>query len=386
MGGATVNHKKLFDMLRKLRLKMKRNALFIKGGSGIGKSEAVEDEAIDYSKTINREFIRWNEMSTEQRETLLAPDSNLDKVHVWVDMRMADKQATDLLGMPDFTKGRFVEWKPRLLFAVLSDPRCSATLFFDEFNLSQKTVQSASYQTILDRCVGDVTLSKDVFIVAAGNRIEDNKTVIESAPPLNNRFYHVTLMVPTADEWIDYNMSSDFPEPRLWGFLKAKEEYIHNYKANQKEEAFSTPRRLQFLAEDLKGVTDDDKATIELYSVSGCGPNFGELFLTYLDMAKKVDVDAILEKPETVVPYLKEPDLRYSILTTISYKCKRDNEKTPKALVVAEFLSDEDAVFLVRLLGESVGKKAILRAIRSGTSWEKIGPKVEPIMSTWERA
>jgi MoxR-like ATPase len=387
MGGVTLNHKELFAFLRRQRLKHVRNAVFIKGKSGVGKSEAVYAETKDYAKAIsNREILDWNAMTTEEREGLLDADGQLDKKHLWVDMRMADKQATDLLGMPDFTKSRFVEWKPRLLFAVLSDPRCEATLFFDEFNLASRQTQSASYQTILDRAVGDVTLSKGVFVVAAGNTLDDNRNIIETAPPLNNRFYHVTLSVPNADEWIKYNMDSEFPEPRIWGLLKAKEDLIHNYRANQTEEAFSTPRRLQFLSEDMKGLDEtkkDDLKMIETMATSGCGEIFCKLFSAYLVSTRKINMDKILDDPASVKQYLTEPDLKYSIVTTLVYKCKNDKSIVPKALEVSTYFSEEDTVYFIRSLTEAMTYRILAPMLRKSEAWKIIGPRVEPILASW---
>ena len=175
-----VSHKQLRSLLKRYRAK--NQPIFIKGATGIGKSEAIVDDCKEYSGQVNRQFQPWLELTSDGKKTLLNPDE-LSKLHLFIDIRTALLEPTDLMGMPSLN-GTYVEWKPTLLFRVLSMPEVSATLFFDEFNLGSRMVQNSCYQIILDKAIGEIKLGKDVFVIAAG-KTKVFKVVTATAPAIS---------------------------------------------------------------------------------------------------------------------------------------------------------------------------------------------------------
>jgi hypothetical protein len=378
-----INHKQLRSLLKHYRAKSQ--PIFIKGATGIGKSEAIVDDCKEYADKINRQFKPWVELTAEQKKALLNPDE-VSKYHIFVDIRTALLEPTDLMGMPSLN-GTYVEWKPTLLFRVLSIPEVSATIFFDEFNLGSRMVQNASYQIILDKAIGEIKLGKDVFVIAAGNRQEDKANIIDTPMPLNNRFGHATLLIPTADEWVEYNLASVVPEPRICAFLKFKRDLVHNYNPNSKDEAFATPRSIQQLSAliyDMDTKTElDDMAFL---ARSKCGESFGSQFSAFLKLSRKIDIDDVLKKPEMVKEIsIEDLDLRYSVISGCAIKCRENFAKSVEpSMVVATYLQDEEGVFLFRMIMDLTGKAKFKNHLKGSKLWEDVlSKKFGDILGNW---
>jgi hypothetical protein len=384
--GVEINHEILKNMLKTYR--KKGLPLFVKGATGIGKTEGIILNAKDYAVEVSRNFKAWTDLSNAERKSLLNADE-LRKIHLFVDVRTALLEPTDLMGLPSLN-GEFVEWKPTLLFKVLSMPEVSATIFFDEFNLGSRMVQNASYQIILDKAIGETKLGKDVFVVAAGNRAEDKANIIETPMPLNNRFGHATLVIPTSDEWIEYNLASAYAEPRICAFLKFKRDLVHNYNPSNKDEAFATPRAIQQLASlifDMDAKNDLDE--ISLLAKSKCGESFGSQFSAFMRLSRKVDIDEVLKNPEMLSQFADDLDLRYSIISGVAIRCRENWAKAIyPSLLVADNLFEEEGVFLFRMIIDLVGKPKVKNYLlndKDGSKvWaEKLSKKFAPIMGNW---
>lgn len=356
--------------------------LFVDGATGIGKSEAGIKGSKVYADKISREWIAWVDLSNIDRHKFL-DDKELIKIHLFVDIRTALLEPTDLLGLPFKDDRGYVAWLPTLLFKILSSQVVSATIFFDEFNLGSLMVMKSSYQLILDKAIGEVKLGKDVTILAAGNRIEDRAHVTESPAPLNNRFSHCTLLCPTPDEWIMYNLKSEYPEPRLVSFIKFKPKYIFDFKPNQKEKAFPTPRAIQQLAMLLKGKDEmNELDNMTMLAQAKCGDAFGAEFQSFLRLTRKVNVDEILEHPEKVHEFEKQLDLKYSLISGVAVRVKQDFNKMEQALKVIAELEDEYGVFLLRMIIDICGLK-VLSFLEHSKTWEtRLYDKFKDILST----
>lgn len=379
-----VNHAELGKFLDLYR--EKRKSLFISGATGIGKSEVVSENSKAYAVKKGLVWVDWKTLTYEDKRNLLNPDE-VKKFHLFVDIRTALLEPTDLMGLPSTGEDGFVRWKPTLLFKVLSSDEVSATVFLDEFNLGSRMVQNAAYMIVLDKAIGEVSFGKDVFVVAAGNRVEDKANIIETPAPLNNRFGHVTLQVPTVDDWISYNMSSSASCPRLAGFLKFKPEMIHNFKPNMKEKSFSSPRALQTVAvltQDLNEVKD--LGFIRDISSSVCGEVFASNYEAFVKLSRNVDIDEILANPEKVQQYNKgELDLKYSIISSVAHKVKQSFSKNmDPALMVCYYLEPEFGIFAMRMMRDLVGSKKFTDYVRKSDIWtSKLSVKFAGLLS-WD--
>jgi len=358
-------------------------SVFCEGATGIGKSEAVWNRHKVIAADIEREFRDWNSFILEDKELLASDDKYAAKFHVMVDIRAATMTETDMVGMPDFTVNKeYVEFKPRLMAKFLSQPSASGCLFMDEINQAPRSVQSSMFKVALDRTIGDLKMSKNISVVAAGNRIEDRASVTEMAAPLATRFLWTSLRIPTADEYIDYNLKSQYPNALITGYLKSYSDQLFTFKLTNKDKAFANPRAVQRLAKiicNLPAQDETDLETLGLLSKASCGDAWGTKFTAYARMARKVDVNEILKNPASVKKYVDQPDMKYSIISAIAYKCK-ENFKTviEPGLDVMSYLDEESAVFGLRVIKQYCGDDLRKHLIKKSDVWNnKLSAKVK---------
>jgi len=349
---------------------------FIEGASGIGKSEEIWKGEADFSKEIKREMRDWNTFSIEEKENLASSDEEVAKYHIVADLRGATMTETDLAGLPDFTKNKeFVEFKPRLLAKVFSSKTASGCLLLDEVNQAPRNVQNALFKVCLDRTIGDMKMSDNILVIGAGNRTEDRASITEMSGPLATRFMHYTLRVPTADEFIDYNLNSPYPSASVTGFLKAFSDQVFTFHANSKDKAFANPRSIQRLAKlisDKNMNSEEEIKRVDMLAKASCGEAWGAKFIAYARMARKVDVDAILKQPETIKQHVGALDLKYSIITAIAYKCKENfKDNIEKSLMVFNYLDEESGVFALRVVKQFAGEKKLKDHLKKSDAWDK---------------
>src|SRR5207302_2105051 len=119
------------------------------------------------------------------------------------------REPSDFAGLPVVTDdGVRMEppaWARRLHAAQ------AGYLFLDELSTSPPAVQAAMLGVALERRVGDLVLPRAVQVVAAANPPERAADGWDLAPPLANRFLHITY-TPAVDGWID-GMTAGFSLP-----------------------------------------------------------------------------------------------------------------------------------------------------------------------------
>ena len=124
-------------------------------------------------------------------------------------------------------------------------------LFLDEVSCAPPTVQAALLKVVMNRYIGDTQLPGGVRIIAAANPEEEAAGGWELAPPLANRFVHLSEIPPTVDQWgewllngssvevTDYktgedmvkkNWGSEWPRMKglMWGFARRKPALLYS--------------------------------------------------------------------------------------------------------------------------------------------------------------
>lgn len=109
-------------------------AVDIKGAVGIGKSFVVKEEAKLISEELKLDFVEWNEISLEEKQSLLDKEK-AEKSFIFADIRLSQCGPEDLKGLPKL-EGSHVDWLPDLLIRVISNTNIKGVLFFDEMNLA----------------------------------------------------------------------------------------------------------------------------------------------------------------------------------------------------------------------------------------------------------
>jgi hypothetical protein len=333
---------------------------------GVGRRRA------DFRK---REFAFYGDLPLELKEQLAADDALCAKYYIAADFRASAMAPEDFSGLPDFSSGRYVDFKPMLFAKIMSQPSAEGIVFFDEINQGSRDVQRSLFKVILDRKIGDVKLTDGVLIIGAGNRVEDGGDINTMSAPLATRFVHYTLRCPTADEWIEYNLNSAHPNAAICGFLKSYRDQIHTYNRQSKDPAFANPRSIQRLAKNIQEmpmVTDEDMHKIQLLATGSCGETWALKFTAFTKMSRKVDVDGIFAEPESVKEYIDQLDLKYSIISTIAYRCRESFTKTiDSALMVFNYLDEESGVFALRVCKLYVGEAKLKNYLKKSKIWDQ---------------
>ena len=322
-----VNHKELKEQL-KVSYDTKI-PLFIWGATGIGKSDSVREIAKEIAK---KEGLEYSEDDIE------------NGCFGFVDVRISQLEPSDLRGLPDLDKENkstnwyIPNWLPK-------NPESKGILFFDELNLSPPSIQATAYQLILDRKIGDYKLPDGWVIVSAGNRVEDKCNVFEMSSALCNRFTHTELMIPDKDLWLSWALKNDI-DSRIIAFLQFKPSNLFKFENKNLDKAFPTPRSWAFCSKLIK---DKEKGIVNILVGSAVGEATATEFNAFLRLQNKIDLKAILKNPKQVGK-IKEIDLKYILLGTISEYYRKDKKLLEKSFELCDYLEPEFAVLLLRFL------------------------------------
>ena len=215
------NHKYLEKLVKVAYNKKK--PLFVWGTTGIGKSQTVKKMAQQIAK----------EKGLEYNENVR--DINNERKFSVVDLRASQLDPSDLRGLPRLD-GETTRWLPPNWLPKASH----GILFPDEMNLAPPSVQSAFYQLILDRRLGDYVLPDGWSIIAAGNRMEDRAAIFEMAAPLQNRFMHIELGVPSKEDWTEWAINNGV-DTKVITFLTSSPVYCSDGTRKSKRKRFRLP-------------------------------------------------------------------------------------------------------------------------------------------------
>jgi hypothetical protein len=140
------------------------------------------------------------------------------------DLRLTTIEPQDLRGLPfyDHEKGRTVWYRPEDL---PDDPDRPAILFLDELTAAAPTLQPTVYGLLQERRVGRHRLPDSVFIVAAGNMVEDGAIAYEMGTALSDRLIHVIVQAD-ADDWLKSYAPGAGIHPAVAAFLRGRPDLL----------------------------------------------------------------------------------------------------------------------------------------------------------------
>jgi len=358
-----VNHKQLKKIIK--RAYYTKEPIFIEGPIGVGKSYTARDAAMELAQELSLEFI----------ETKM-PNQHVDKF-CFVDQRIAQKDAGEVMGLPDNyalvkVKGRFELIPVRILpqFVDRDDYKDvkivdyitkwnkpgwmpyagHGIIFLDEFNLAPPLVQAVCYELINDRCFGDYTLPDGYIVIGAGNRGPlDGAPTFDFGDPLNDRFSWYELGVPSVEDWTEWALQHGI-DHRIIGFINTNNSALYTHKPGHREKAFATPRSWERASNLIKGVYDEEE--VMLYVSGRVGTYVAEMFRAFLEARRKLPpVEEFIRNPDTM-PIPENLDLLYTLCTNlVDYFIHHKTRETLRSIVVfANRLTAEFAVFLLKLV------------------------------------
>lgn len=324
----SINHAELKGLIKETY--KKKLALFVWGTTGIGKSDTVREVCMDIAK---EKGLKFNEDVSE---------INSEKNFSIVDIRISQLDISDLRGLPKI-EDNTTKWLPP---NWLPD-KSHGILFFDELNLSVPAIQSSAYQLILDRRLGDYVLPDGWVIISAGNRVEDKANIFEMSRPLQNRFLHAELEVPSVDKWIEWGINHDI-DTRIATFLKFKPSLLFKFDGQSKDKSFPTPRSWEFCSKLINDVDSRNIEKLDLLISCSVGEASGIEFTSWLKLKEKLNIKGILDKPlKAKLP--AETDLIFSMVSGVLEYYKKDRKLIRSMVQLATRLKPEFAVMMLKL-------------------------------------
>lgn len=205
-----------------------------------------------------------------------------------IDIRLAQMSEVEIGGLiyPNKERTKTVWLAPDILPNEERDGK-NTILLLDEITSCPKRVQVAAYQLILDRRIGQYRLPEGTYVVALGNREDDDGVYIKLAGPLADRF-EIHYIEPDFHSWkYDFALKNDV-HPFVVDYLTWRPEALHNQDPESDELVFATPRSWVRVSDILKIDSDVSKAVVRHKIIGNVGEEEGTRFVEYCREHKPV--------------------------------------------------------------------------------------------------
>lgn len=212
--------------------------VFLWGKPGIGKSKIVAD------------FAEQNGMEL-------------------TDIRLTTLESVDLRGLPWIdSASKQTTWMRPEFFPVEDKP---AIIFLDELTAAEPRVQASSYQLILDRCIGPHRLPPSVWVVGAGNGLDDGSISYGMGEALADRFVHIHV-VASAQDWIPWALDHGI-HASVITFIRVKPECLDSSQGVEGGEALvrPSPRSWERVSRILQQVSNKAAQQLAINGLVGEG-------------------------------------------------------------------------------------------------------------------
>jgi MoxR-like ATPase len=355
-----------------------RVPLYIWGPPGIGKSYVCAQVAKDRAAMKNKFFIDWNRTARPIKHalydgvipveyvSLLAKDNpalakkaveakkpiGIGDCFIFADYRLSQRDPSDINGLPALS-GNFVEWKPNLMFSVMSLTDADGMIFFDEIPQAMPVVQNAAYQLIQDRCCGEIAFSDNIIVVAAGNRLTDGGNQFQIPPALANRFTHAELSVPSPQRWTDWAIDADV-DSRIIAFLRWKPSYLMDDMGEVRKRramAWCSPRSWEKASDKIKGISGAGKVAFDrIYGkvATAVGKARAIEFKGFIKTTVSLDLKDILAHPEKAQKF--DMDIKWALISAVAEYYRVDKKYLDAILVLCDNLSPDFSVSMLRMM------------------------------------
>jgi hypothetical protein len=253
------------------------------------------------------------------------------------------REPSDFLGLPVVVDGG-VKYVPPSWAEELAD---GGILFFDEISTAPPAVQAALLRVVLERRVGEHQLPDSVWVVAAANPPDQAAGGWDLAPPLANRFIHLTWRhdaMRWAEEFPSYFATSAAAgagvvvrpgvDAAAWAqaralvaaFIRVRPHLLFQMPsdAEQAGRAWASPRTWDFASRVLAVALQDSGGQVEpavldaAEAICGCvGEGAAGEFVTWARAADLPDPEELLANPSAFrLP--ERGDVAYAVLAAVA--------------------------------------------------------------------
>ncbi len=212
------------------------------------------------------------------------------------DLRLTTIEPQDLRGLPfyDHEAGRTVWYRPEDL---PDDPHRPAILFLDELTAAAPTLQPTVYGLLQERRVGRHRLPDGVFVVAAGNTVEDGAIAYEMGTALSDRLVHMIVQADAGD-WLKSYAPGAGIHPAVAAFLRSRPDLLETTEdALRRGHAIAcTPRSWTRVSRIMQAVPDRGARQVMIAGTVGEAVA-AEFALVADEIEASVQVAEMLETP-----------------------------------------------------------------------------------------
>ncbi len=175
-----------------------------------------------------------------------------------VDLRLAQQESGDLIGLPYNKDGR-TEWaKP----GWFPKEGTRGMIFLDELNRAPTDVRQAVFQLVLDRRIHTHVLPDGWFVYAAVNPDNGNYQVESLDPAMMRRFLALEV-TPDVDTWLEWANNGNI-DATVTGFINSNRKLLFNNE-DIKLDVKPTPDSYRMLNTLLAGKVIEKEDQVEIF-------------------------------------------------------------------------------------------------------------------------
>lgn len=212
------------------------------------------------------------------------------------DLRLTTIEPQDLRGLPyyDHARQRTVWYRPEDL---PDDPAAPAVLFLDELTAAAPHLQPTVYGLLQERRVGRHHLPDSVFVVAAGNDVEDGAVAYEMGSALADRLVHLVIRTDPQD-WLERYAARRGLHPAVLAFIRGRPDLLDTTEdaLRRGEVVACTPRSWERVSAITGAVPDRRLRDTMVAGVVGEAAA-AEYAVVADDVAAGLQVEALLATP-----------------------------------------------------------------------------------------
>jgi hypothetical protein len=200
-------------------------------------------------------------------------------------------------------------------------------IFFDDIVTGHEQTQAACFKVFGEKRVGNLPLRDNVYIIGAGNRIEDKSAAFEMPLALANRMKHYYAK-SDVDAWINWATELGGIHPLVVAYIRTQGNALNRFdeiiETSTSEKAFPTPRTWELLSKSMWKIEPAGgvQGTWLYPTAVGCiGAGTGMEFNTFAkNTTTLVRPEEIVADPKNArVPDKTEIDVLYATITALEY-------------------------------------------------------------------
>ena len=198
-------------------------------------------------------------------------------------------------------------------------------IFFDDLVTGHEQTQAACFKVFGEKKVGNLDLRDNVYIIGAGNRVEDKSAAFEMPLALANRMKHYYAK-SDVEAWLAWAIENGI-HPLTVAYIRTQQTCLNQFdkmlESSSNEKAFPTPRTWEMLSKSMFKMDPSGTVGDWLYRTAvGCiGAGVGGEFSTFAkNTTTLVPPAEIVKDPKNArIPDKTQIDILYATITALEY-------------------------------------------------------------------